>query len=104
MVYSYATKKGRKYPYYVCLNAQRKGWAACPGKSLPAAAIEESVVERIRQARPEFYGEREWGEMERQRQVEAVGASVARIDFDGVARTITIQFRGDQKTAREERP
>jgi site-specific DNA recombinase len=103
MVYSYSKKKDRKYPYYVCLNAQRKGWAACPGKSLPAGAIEESVVERIRQARPELYAEREWGEMERQRQVEAVGASVVRIDFDGAARTITIRFRRDMKTAREER-
>ena len=104
MVYSYATKKGRKYPYYVCLNAQRKGWAACPSKSLPAAAIEESVVGRIRQARPELYAEREWGEMEKQRQVEVIQASVARIDFDGVTRTVTIQFRVDQKMAKEERP
>ena len=43
MVYSYAAKNDRKYPYYLCLNAQRKGWAACPAKSLPASAIEESV-------------------------------------------------------------
>jgi site-specific DNA recombinase len=43
MVYTYAMKNGRKYPYYLCLNAQRKGWAECPAKSLPAHAIEESV-------------------------------------------------------------
>ena len=104
MVYSYATKQGRKYPYYVCLNAQRKGWAACPSKSLPATAIEVSVVGRIRQASPGFYGEREWREMERSRQVEVIGASVTRIDFDGVTRRITIQFRGDKKHASEERP
>ena len=45
MVYSYRGKGDRKYPYYVCLNAQRKGWAVCPAKSLPARAIEESVLE-----------------------------------------------------------
>jgi hypothetical protein len=39
MVYSYSEKNGRKYPYYVCLNAQRKGWAVCPGKSLPVMAL-----------------------------------------------------------------
>ena len=50
MVYSYAKKKDRKYPYYVCLNAQRKGWAVCPVKSLPARRLEESVLERIREA------------------------------------------------------
>ena len=44
MVYSYASKGGRKYPYYLCRNAQQKGWAVCPSKSLPAQAIEESVV------------------------------------------------------------
>jgi len=27
MVYSYSGKNDRRYPYYVCLNAQRKGWA-----------------------------------------------------------------------------
>ena len=102
MVYSYATKQGRKYPYYVCLTAQRKGWAACPSKSLPATAIEASVIGQIRQSRPEFYGEREWREIERSRQVEVIGASVTRIDFDGVTRRITIQFRGDKKMARRD--
>ena len=50
MVYSYSKKKDRTYPYYVCMNAQRKGWAECPSKSLPAAAIEESVLGRMREA------------------------------------------------------
>src|SRR3984885_4544681 len=50
MVYSYSGKKDRKYPYYVCLNAQRKGWAVCPAKSLPAHGIEESVLGRVREA------------------------------------------------------
>jgi hypothetical protein len=33
MTYSYSKKKDRQYPYYVCLNAQRKGWsgAGCAG-------------------------------------------------------------------------
>ena len=52
MVYSYSGKNDRKYPYYVCLNAQRKGWAVCPAKSLPARAIEESVLGRLREAQP----------------------------------------------------
>ena len=50
MVYSYSGKNDRRYPYYVCLNAQRRGWAACPAKSLPARGIEESVLGRIREA------------------------------------------------------
>src|ERR1022692_2129243 len=36
MVYAYALKGGRKYPYYLCRNAQHKGWAVCPSQPLPA--------------------------------------------------------------------
>src|SRR6202158_1144823 len=63
MVYSHSRKNDRKYPYYVCLNAQRKGWAACPGKSLPARAIEESVLKRLREAQPALFGPAEWEQM-----------------------------------------
>jgi site-specific DNA recombinase len=45
---SHTTRKNRRYRYYVCLNAQKSGWEACPSKSIPAQEIEEFVVERIR--------------------------------------------------------
>src|SRR5712691_8355614 len=99
MVYSYATKNGRKYPYYVCLNAQRKGWAACPGKSLPARAIEESVLGRIREAQPGIFDPPEWEQMDRTRQVEAVQAVIERIGYDGAARQISIRFHEPAVTA-----
>ena len=62
MVYSYAGKNDRKYPYYLCLNAQRKGRAACSGKSLPAGAIEESVLGRIREAQRGICDPCEWAQ------------------------------------------
>ena len=99
MVYSYAGKNDRKYPYYVCLNAQRKGWAVCPGKSLPAGAIEESVLGRIREAQPEIFGPSEWEQMDRTRQVEAIQAIVERIGYDGTARQISIRFHQPAITA-----
>jgi len=37
-----------QYRYYVCLNAQKRGWHTCPSKSVPAAEIERLVVEQIR--------------------------------------------------------
>jgi site-specific DNA recombinase len=92
MVYSYAGKNDRKYPYYVCLNAQRKGWAVCPGKSLPAGAIEESVLGRIREAQGGTLDPFEWEQMDRSRQVEAIQAIVERIGYDGTARQISIRF------------
>jgi site-specific DNA recombinase len=93
MVYTYAMKSGRKYPYYLCLNAQRKGWAACPTKSLPAHAIEGSVLSRMRESRQEALEPGEWDQMDRARQIDAVQAIVERIGFDGTARTISIRFR-----------
>jgi len=92
MVYSYAGKKDRKYPYYVCLNAQRKGWAVCPGKSLPAGSIEESVLGRIRETQRGILDHSEWEQMDRTRQVEAIQAIVERIGYDGTARQVSIRF------------
>jgi len=48
MVHTYTKKNGKCYRYYVCLNAQQRGWAACPTKSLNAHEIETFVVEHIR--------------------------------------------------------
>jgi site-specific DNA recombinase len=99
MVYSYSGKNNRKYPYYVCLNAQRKGWAVCPGKSLPAGAIEESVLGRIREAQRGIFDPSEWEQMDRTRQVEAIQAIVERIGYDGTARQISIRFHQRAMTA-----
>ena len=96
MVYSYAAKGGRKYPYYVCLNAQRKGWAACPGKSLPARAIEESVLGQIREAQVGgIVDAPEWEQMDRVLQVDAVQSVIERVGYDGGDRQISIRFRQD---------
>ncbi len=48
MMHSYTVKNGKRYRYYVCLNAQQRGWATCPTKSLNAHEIETAVVEHIR--------------------------------------------------------
>jgi site-specific DNA recombinase len=92
MVYSYSGKGDHKYPYYVCLNAQRKGWAVCPAKSLPARAIEESVLGRIREESPGAFDPAEWELMNGVQRVEAIRAVVERVGYDGNARQISIRF------------
>src|SRR5205823_637072 len=43
------TRNGTKrYRYYTCTNAQKRGWDKCPAPSVPAAALEALVVERLR--------------------------------------------------------
>jgi site-specific DNA recombinase len=92
MVYSYAGTKDRKYPYYLCLDAQRRGWALCPTKSLPARAIEESVLGRIREEQRGIPDRDEWEQIDRTRQVQTLQTIVERIGYDGAKRQISIRF------------
>jgi site-specific DNA recombinase len=48
MVHSYTVRDGKRYRYYVCLKAQKRGWSSCPTKAVPAAEVERFVVDRIR--------------------------------------------------------
>ena len=48
MSHHYSAKGQRRYRYYVCHIAQKKGWSACPYPSLPAGELERFVIERIK--------------------------------------------------------
>jgi len=48
MAHSYTSRGQRRYRYYVCTQAQQRGWHTCPSPSLPAGEIERFVVDQIR--------------------------------------------------------
>jgi site-specific DNA recombinase len=49
MTHHYTEKdEHRLYRYYVCSNAQKRGWHTCPTKSVAAPKIEQFVVDQIR--------------------------------------------------------
>jgi site-specific DNA recombinase len=48
MTPSHTNKGSKRYRYYVCSAAQKRGWHRCPAKSVSAASIEQVVVEQIR--------------------------------------------------------
>lgn len=48
MTPSHTTKNGKRYRYYVCTTAQKRGWHNCPSKSIPAGEIEQFVAEQLR--------------------------------------------------------
>ena len=48
MIHTYTARNNRRYRYYVCARAQKEGWDTCPSKSIPAAQIEDFVVDQIR--------------------------------------------------------
>ncbi len=93
MVYSYSGKKDRKYPYYVCLNAQRKGWAFCPAKSLPARRIEESVLAHVQSSQLALT---EWEQLDSTQRLAAIQTIVERVGFDGASGQVSIRFRSIQ--------
>lgn len=41
-------KPGKRYRYYTCTNAQKRGHDACPSPSVPGAPIEELVISKLR--------------------------------------------------------
>ncbi len=47
MTPSHTTRGERRYRYYTCTSAQKRGWDSCPSKSIPAGEIEALIVERI---------------------------------------------------------
>ncbi len=48
MSHHFTTNGNRRYRYYVCVKAQKRGWDKCPSPSLPAAELEQFVVDQIR--------------------------------------------------------
>jgi len=50
MIHTYTTKnKGAlRYRYYLCSNAQKRGYSSCPTKSINAQAIENTMTDHLR--------------------------------------------------------
>jgi site-specific DNA recombinase len=48
MGHTFSSQGMKRYRYYVCMKAQRRGWDNCPTKSIPAGEIEKYVIEQIR--------------------------------------------------------
>ncbi|RMF88208.1 MAG: recombinase family protein, partial [Planctomycetota bacterium] len=48
MSHTFTTRGTKRYRYYTCSKAIKKGYKTCPTRSLPAAEIEAAVVDQIR--------------------------------------------------------
>jgi len=48
MIPAHTSKGIKRYRYYTCGQAQKRGWETCPSKSVPAGEIEKYVIEQIR--------------------------------------------------------
>jgi hypothetical protein len=115
-------KPGKRYRYYTCINAQKRGHRACPSPSVPAAQIEAFVTDHVRHMaqNPAVLGEatatgRElipdwpnvliarWASMSAGEQGRVVQMLVERVDHDGTRGKvkITLSPTGIQSFVRE---
>jgi site-specific DNA recombinase len=59
MIHSCTARGSKRWRYYICYNAQQRGWQNCETKSVSAPVIEGAIVEAIRKlgSSPEIAGE-----------------------------------------------
>ena len=97
------TRKGtRCYRYYVCRQAQQRGWQTCPAPSLAAGPIEDLVVRHIQELVPAVAPEEfmtVWQALPPSEQARVLGRLVERINYEAAQQTVSIAFRPDAGTA-----
>jgi site-specific DNA recombinase len=94
------SRDNRRYRYYTCSAAQRKGWHTCPSKSLPAAAVERYVLDQIASRMPGGRGQIQppaTAADKRQR----LRDRVARIDYDGTTGEMAITLNAPSSSLKE---
>jgi site-specific DNA recombinase len=99
---SQTTKGTRRYRYYVCRQAQKRGWQTCPAPSLPAGPIEALVVEQIRKLAPPGAVDTfmaVWQALPLAEQARVLARLVEQVDYHAAQQTVSIAFRPDSSTA-----
>jgi site-specific DNA recombinase len=102
MMHSHTTKGTRRYRYYVCRQAQKRGWQICPAPSLPAGPLEELVVRHIQALASALAPEgfvALWQALPLSEQARVVQRLVERVHYDTAQQKVTIVFRADAGTA-----
>jgi len=96
------SRGNRRYRYYTCSAAQRKGWHTCPSKSLPAGAVERYVLEQLASRMPGGRGQVQppatEGLSEQRRRLRDC---VARIDYDGTTGEMAITVNAPSSSRKE---
>jgi len=106
MTPAHASKRGRRYRYYVCTHAQKYGWRTCPSPSVPAHAIEHFVWEQVREHGGILVPAPESAEVTGPERQGLVQRLVERVDYDGAQGKVAVTFRcaqvgnGDPETGR----
>jgi site-specific DNA recombinase len=87
MTPAHSTKNKRRYRYYVCTGAQKRGWHTCAQPSVPAAAMEQVVCQQLLQFGPEESAVQAllgptWQAREPAEQARLLRLVLTRVDYD----------------------
>jgi len=86
---------GKRYRYYLCCGTYRRGRPSCPAKSIPAWAIEETVLEQIQTRDPNVDVLTEAPSA----QLRLVRLWIGRVDYDGAQNKVAITFNPSGSSA-----
>jgi site-specific DNA recombinase len=106
MTPAFASKNGgKRYRFYACVNALKRGRQVCPSRYLPALAIEGMVIEQIREfaksrqgssgtddAIAQFRDYSAWDSLPAEEQAQLVQRMVQRVEYDGREGNVAITF------------
>jgi site-specific DNA recombinase len=96
------SRGNRRYRYYTCSAAQRKGRHTCPSKSLPAAAVERYVLEQIASCGRGGRGQAPPAVLEDpSEQRQRLRECTARIDYDGTTGEVAITLNAPSSASKE---
>jgi site-specific DNA recombinase len=102
LVCGYTSKKGRRYPYYVCLMVQKRGAQACRGQCVSARRLEEAVVDALYRIAAESDGTLRrtlpldrmvWRDLNEPEKRQILKTAVERIICDRRKRQVTIRLK-----------
>jgi site-specific DNA recombinase len=79
---------GKRYRYYLCCGAHRRGGQSCPAGSISARDIEETVLEQIQTRDPNVDVRNEAPSA----QLRLVRLWIGRVDYDGAQNKLAITF------------
>jgi site-specific DNA recombinase len=107
MTPTHSRKRGRRYSYYACLTALKRGRQSCPSGWVPASEIEQLVIDQLRQAarqhepsqgngpgHPRVLLEADkWSELPTEEQAEALHRLIERLDYNAEENQLSIVLR-----------
>ena len=91
MTPAHVTHGNKRYRYYTCSAAQKKGWHTCPSKSVSAVRLERYVLEQI----APYTRDVDWAILTPCERAERLRQLVARIEYDGTNQQVAITLQSN---------